>query len=183
MLDILLVSATHLEHNDSEIEGVPIYQIGVGKIRSAINTLQLIKAKKPDIVINFGSCGNLSNLKPGDVHEIKMVYNDFYAGKLFSYQPIKLNTRNKDSNITCFSTDTFFELGEDYHHSYTFRRSRCDVAEMELYSVALVCQQENIPVYGYKWVSDDGEEGKWEENAAIGYNNFKKVFKEIFLDG
>ena len=112
-----------------------------------------------------------------------MVYNDFYAGKLFSYQPIKLNTRNKDSNITCFSTDTFFELGEDYHHSYTFRRSRCDVAEMELYSVALVCQQENIPVYGYKWVSDDGEEGKWEENAAIGYNNFKKVFKENFLDG
>ena len=54
---------------------------------------------------------------------------------------------------------------------------------MELYSVALVCQQENIPVYGYKWVSDDGEEGKWEENAAIGYNNFKKVFKENFLDG
>lgn len=182
MLDILLVSATHLEHNDCEIEGVPIYQIGVGKVNSAINTLQLIKAKKPDIVINFGSCGNLSNLKPGDVHEIKMVYNDFYAGKLFSYQPIKLNTRNKDSNITCFSTDTFFETGEDYHHSYTFRRSRCDVAEMELYSVALVCQQENIPVYGYKWVSDDGEEGKWAENAAIGYNNFKKVFIENFLN-
>ena len=182
MLDILLVSATFEEHNDCEIEGIPIYQIGVGKVNAAVNTLQLIKSRKPDIVINFGSCGNLSNLTPGEVQEVKMVYNDFYAGKLFSYQPIKLNTRKKESHIKCFSTDTFFELGEDYHHSYTFRKNNCDVIEMELYSVAQVCQQEKIPVYGYKWVSDDGQADKWVENAAIGYNNFKSFFKENFLN-
>ena len=51
MLDILLVSATFQEHNDCEIEGIPIHQIGVGKINAAVNTLQLIKSKKPDIVI------------------------------------------------------------------------------------------------------------------------------------
>ena len=53
---------------------------------------------------------------------------------------------------------------------------------MELYSVAQVSQQEKIPVYGYKWVSDDGEADKWVENAAIGFNNFKSFFIENFLN-
>jgi hypothetical protein len=165
MLDILLVSATAKEHKDSEIYGVPIHQVGIGKVEAGLNTLQLIKAKKPDIVINFGSCGNLKDYKPGDVKEVKMVYNDFYAGRLYSYPPIKLNTRLDDSYIRCFTTDTFYELGEDYHHSYKFRKD-----------------QESIPVYGYKWISDDGVENEWEQSAAIGYDNFKKIFKEQFID-
>ena len=70
MLDILLVSATAKEHKDSEIHGVPIHQVGIGKVEAGLNTLQLIKAKKPDIVINFGSCGNLKDYKPGDVKEV-----------------------------------------------------------------------------------------------------------------
>jgi adenosylhomocysteine nucleosidase len=182
MLDILLVSATAKEHKDSEIYGVPIHQVGIGKVEAGLNTLQLIKAKKPDIVINFGSCGNLKDYKPGDVKEVKMVYNDFYAGRLYSYPPIKLNTRLDDPYIRCFTTDTFYELGEDYHHSYKFRKDNCDIIEMELYSIASVCNQESIPVYGYKWISDDGVENEWEQSAAIGYDNFKKIFKEQFID-
>jgi nucleoside phosphorylase len=111
-----------------------------------------------------------------------MVYNDFYAGRLYSYPPIKLNTRLDDSYIRCFTTDTFYELGEDYHHSYKFRKDNCDIIEMELYSIASVCNQESIPVYGYKWISDDGVENEWEQSAAIGYDNFKKIFKEQFID-
>ena len=38
MPNILLVSATDIEHNEKEIYGVPIHIVGIGKYNSAINT-------------------------------------------------------------------------------------------------------------------------------------------------
>ena len=58
MKKVLLVSATDLEHGQSEIHGVPIHIIGIGKVNAAVNTTRLIKEHNPDIVINFGSCGS-----------------------------------------------------------------------------------------------------------------------------
>ena len=46
---------------------------------------------------------------------------------------------------------------------------------MEGYSIAKVCQSENVSVSLYKWISDDGESSRWLANAAAGYNNFKNV--------
>ena len=37
MLDILLVSATAKEHKDSEIHGVPIHQVGIGKVEARVD--------------------------------------------------------------------------------------------------------------------------------------------------
>ena len=31
----------------------------------------------------------------------------------------------------------------------------------------------------YKWVSDDGNVDTWEENAAIGFENFKELLLTI----
>ena len=54
----LFLSATDLEHNEIEIFGSDIHIIGVGKINAAMNTTRLIEKYQPDVVINFGSCGN-----------------------------------------------------------------------------------------------------------------------------
>jgi len=176
MSNILLVSATKLEHHDDELYGYPIHIVGIGKVEAAYNTQKLLNEYNPDIVVNFGSCGNLSDWKAGEVMEVGMVYNDFYAGRIHSYPPIKLS----DSQVKCFTTDTFYEVGEPYHHSYHARAKGCDIVEMELYSIAKVCESEKKSLYSYKWVSDDGDSTTWTENAALGYNNFKKVFYERF---
>ena len=52
---------------------------------------------------------------------------------------------------------------------------------MEIYSIAVSCLLENKSLYCYKWVSDDGDSSRWLENAALGFENFKKLFKERFL--
>ena len=57
---------------------------------------------------------------------------------------------------------------------------KCDVVDMEGYSIAKVCKDENISVSLYKWVSDNGDSSSWLANASKGYNNFKKVFNERF---
>ena len=33
----------------------------------------------------------------------------------------------------------------------------------------------------FSWVSDDGTPDTWEENAAIGFENFKEVFINRFF--
>ena len=56
MSNIILVSATPLEHGGvEEIDGIPVYQVGIGKTESAVNTTKLILEKQPELVINFGS--------------------------------------------------------------------------------------------------------------------------------
>ena len=174
MSNILLVSATKLEHHDDELFGIPIHIIGIGKVEAAINIQKLFHEYDPDIVINFGSVGSLKDYKIGEILEVGMVYNDFYAGQIHSYKPIKL----KKEGVKCFTTDTFYESKEDYHHSYNFRIDKCDIVDMKLYSIAKSCEYANKILYSYKWVSDDGTSTDWEANAAIGYENFKVVFKE-----
>ena len=174
MSNILLVSATKLEHHDDELFGIPIHIVGVGKVEAAVNTTKLINEYDPDIVVNFGSVGNLKTHKPGKVLEVGIVYNDFYAGLLHSYKPIKLS----NTGIKCLSTDTFYELGESYHHSYERRIKSVDIVDMELYSIAYSCEAAKKSLYCYKWVSDNGEESNWLENAAIGYEEFKNIFEK-----
>lgn len=174
MSNILLVSATKLEHHDDELYGYPIHIIGIGKINAAINTQKLIDKYNPDTVINFGSVGTLKDYKIGEILEVGTVYNDFFAGEIYGYEPIKLS----ESDIKCFTTDTFYEFNQDYHHSYINNINNCDIVDMEGYSIAKVCKSENISLSLYKWVSDNGSKSSWKANASIGYNNFKNLFYE-----
>jgi nucleoside phosphorylase len=48
---------------------------------------------------------------------------------------------------------------------------------MECYSLAYVCKHYGIDFKSYKWVSDDGDIENWERNAAVGFENFKKILK------
>lgn len=174
MSDILLVSATKLEHHDDELFGMPIHIVGVGKVNAAVNTLKLIQKYKPKQVINFGSCGTLKRQRVGDVFEIGEVYDDFYGCVVPEHEPIKLS----DSGVKLFTTDTFFDANAVYSNHYTEMTRKCDLVDMEGYSIAKVCKSENISLSLYKWISDDGSKTDWRDNAAVGYEKFKKVLYE-----
>ena len=174
MKNTLLVSATKLEHHDSELFGIPIHIIGVGKVNAAVNTYKLIKKYNPAKVINFGSCGNLKNYSVGEVYKIGEVYDDFYGCVVPEHEPITVNL----SPYKLFTTDTFYDNTAVYSNHYHNMINKCDLVDMEGYSIAKVCEAENISVSLYKWVSDDGSHSDWLSNAAKGYNNFKVIFEE-----
>lgn len=174
MSDILLVSATKLEHHDDELFGMPIHIVGVGKVDAAVNTLKLIQKYKPKQVINFGSCGTLKRQRVGDVFEVGEVYDDFFGCVVPEHEPIKLS----DSEVKLFTTDTFFDANAVYSNHYTAMTRLCDLVDMEGYSIAKVCESENISLSLYKWISDDGSKTDWRANAAVGYEKFKKVLYE-----
>ena len=185
MRKILLLSATHLEHGVNSIEDNPIFETGVGKISAANTTTHLIHQHKPDLVINFGSCGNLKNYKIGEVIRIGKVYNDIdtrpfsdYGFTPFSkYGPIKFDV----SDVECFSTDYFYDSTQThYSEKYMEMIKTCDVVDMELYAIAQVCDTMGVPLQSYKWISDDGSSDDWSKNAKLGFDAFKNYYINTF---
>jgi len=181
---IILVSATPLEHGGlTEINGYPIYQVGIGKINSAMNMVNLIHEHQPDLVINFGSCGNLKNNKVGEVMEVGTVYNNIDVRPFAEYgctpETAHCEIKLSESGINCFTTDQIYDnTRSDYAEKYLEMIKKCDIVDMECYSLAYVCKMFNIEFKSYKWVSDDGNIDSWEENAAVGFENFKKILNE-----
>ncbi len=184
---IILVSATPLEHGGlKDINGVPIFQTGIGKINSAMNLTEIILNEKPDLVVNFGSCGNLQKHKVGEVIKVGTVYNNIDVRPFSEYgcTPETPNCELKlsDSGIKCFTTDQIYDnTRTDYAEKYLEMVAGCDIVEMECYSLAYVCKKYGVSFESYKWVSDDGNVDTWEENAAIGFQNFREHFGQTFF--
>lgn len=59
---------------------------GIGKVNSALKTMQLINEFKPDLVINSGVAGGVGNTVPGDVLVADGIsYHDVWCGPGTSY--------------------------------------------------------------------------------------------------
>lgn len=186
MSKIILVSATEIEHGGlTELGGFPIFQIGLGKISAASNLAEIICNENPDVVINFGSCGNLKDNKVGTVLEVGVVHNNIDGRPLAPYGCTPFTDlcelQLSDSGVHLFTTDQFYdEVRTDYAEKYMEMIGECDIVDMECYALAQVCEQRDIKFHSFKWVSDDGDSTKWEANAKIGFENFKELFKLRF---
>ena len=185
MNKIILVSATPLEHGGLVyLNGVEIFQTGIGKINSAMNLTRIIEAIEPDSVINFGSCGNLKNHKVGEVIEVGTTYNNIDVRPFAEYGCTPENNeceiKLSESEVRCFTTDQIYDNSRtDYAEKYLDMINYCDIVDMECYSLAYVCKRYGVNFKSYKWVSDDGNIDTWEQNAAIGFQNFRELFKTL----
>jgi len=176
---IILVSASPKEHGGlKELHGIPIFQVGIGKINAASNLTEILWNEEPDVVINFGSCGNLKGHKVGAILQVGEVFNDLDTQGLSENKSIKLH----GNGIKCFTTDTIYDsTHERYTDSYLKSIKECNIVDMECYALAQVCKQRGIEFQSYKWVSDDGTPNTWEENAKIGFENFTKLLNEEYF--
>lgn len=184
---VVLVSATPLEHGGlKDINGVPIFQVGIGKTNSAMNMTEIILKEDPDLVVNFGSCGNLKDFKVGEVIEVGSVYNNIDVRPFAEYgctpESNECEIQISNSGISCFSTDQIYDNSRiDYAQKYLEMINTCDIVDMECYPLAYVCKKHGVEFKSYKWVSDDGDVDKWEENAAVGFNNFRYEFLQTYF--
>ena len=181
MSNILLLSATEIEHKTSYIGDHEIHITGIGKVNAAARTAALLCKYKPDLVINFGSCGAIKDYKIGEILKVGTVINDIDTKGLTKDRDIFLQGKGE---IICCTTDHFFDhtnKPENQSRIFRTRMSEIDIVDMELYGIATACSYDSTLLYSYKWVSDDGDISKWKDNAAIGFENFVETFKNTFL--
>ena len=138
-----------------------------------MNMVDLIHQHQPEVVINFGSCGNLQNHKVGEVMEVGTVYNNVDYDHLQEYgctpESPYCEIKLSESGIDCFTTDQIYDnTRTDYGKKYLEMINKCDIVDMECYSLGThVCKIFNIEFKSFKWVSDDGNVDTWEENNRI----------------
>ena len=150
--------------------------IGVGKINATYNTLRLIHAYKPKIIINYGTAGAINTKLKGIVECTKFYQRDmdvrdldFELGET-PFDKIKEIIISKNG-YSCGTGDSFVNKKIDM---------KVDVVDMEAYAIAKVCKLENIEFKCFKYISDNADENAnndWNKNLTLGSNAFSKLFE------
>jgi adenosylhomocysteine nucleosidase len=167
----LYVFALPSEAADEFVDLETIF-VGVGKVQSIYYLMKKINDYKPSIIINVGSAGS-SEYKTGEVvcctqfiqRDMDVTPLGFpkYKTPFSNIEPIlSYGIAAPDLPIgICGSGDTF-EIRQ--------RSNDYTVVDMEAYSLAWLCMQEQIPFLCLKYITD-GADGKaaedWEKSVHL----------------
>jgi len=153
--------------------------IGVGKINATYNTLRLINAHKPKIIINYGTAGAINTELKGIVECTKFYQRDmdvrgldFELGET-PFDKIKEIIISKNG-YSCGTGDSFVNQKIDM---------KADLVDMEAYAIAKVCLLENVDFRCFKYISDNADKNAnndWNKNLISGAQAFSKFISDEF---
>ena len=156
--------------------GQDVLITGVGKINATRVLVDYIIKQKPKQIINYGTAAKCSRrVEVGKIYEIKkFIQRDMNATQLGfeTYQtPFGKGAIDTGlvlpSNLVCGTGDNFWEGDSQFTAEY-------DVADMEAYALASVCEEYKIPFRCFKYISDEGNADQWIDNCKKGVKLFKE---------
>lgn len=173
MATLLMMALPDESQGLFESHGITPNYCGIGLIKAAYMTQQLILKKKPTRVLNLGTAGS-HTFKQGQLVEC----TSFVYRQPANFQGIgqKKITTSPITNLTqavCGSAD-FIENSEPL--------TKCDVMDMEAYAMAFVCTQLQIPFHSVKFISDYSDKNllqDWKKNLRQGAEKLLMIYREI----
>ncbi len=178
--------ATLLDHQEKEVHSqnefilgsveekdIVLQKCGIGKVNSAIGTVEMIRNYHPDLIISSGCAGGAdTQLNVGDVVvATQCVYHDAYCGDNVAFgqimgMPERYDTSqeliDKALSMTCKETiragltvsgDWFVDSREKMQDIiYHFPEAKA--VDMESCSVAQTCYLYNTPFVSFRIISD-----------------------------
>ena len=181
----VIITALEGELNPSHIPaGIPIVYSGVGKINATMATLKAIQEFKPQRIINFGTAGKINSELHGLLRINKVIQRDMQTEPLaprgttpFCNKPSEYFSES--GTHTCGTGDSFVTSQDDW-----LIQQKVDVVDMELFAIAAVAHQFNIPWYSYKFITDDANSDSandWHEKVNHGQELFLRILGERFM--
>lgn len=144
----LLVMALPLESQGLfEAQGIEIQYTGVGKISSTMNLTKMIMKKRPKHILNLGSAGS-RHFEIGTLLEVETTTRREPVLP-WMQKSLNLKTFSDLPRVSCASAD-YIEVGE--------AASQWQLMDMEIYSLAHVSQEFNIPLSSVKFVTDNSDQ-------------------------
>ena len=193
---LLIITALESElKRDALPQGVEIVYCGVGKLNAAITTINAINQFVPKRLLNFGTVGKVNPKLKGLLEIDKVIQRDMIAEPLiprgqtpFCSHPHEYFSESFPDSFSqsafeevrhvCGTGDSFVNASDPW-----LLDQGIDVVDMELFAIARVAHQKNIPWQSFKYITDDANEdsGKdWQERVNHGQELFLKALKEIF---
>ena len=160
------------EELDKNLVDHPVVYTGVGLSNAAMHTTSAILKHRPDRVINYGSAGSLKGIT-GLNSVTSVCQRDADCSPLrergYMLGENVLYYHSKEVGVKVGSGNNFVTNPDQWTLDH------CDLVDMELWSIAKVCEHVKIPWISRKWVSDnaDGEAGAtWEDALLAGQTAF-----------
>lgn len=177
----LIITALEEELKRSMLpDGVEIIYTGIGKINAALSSVKAISLYQPERIINFGTVGKVNPQMHGLVEIGKVIQRDMDTEPLaprgttpFCDKP---SAYHSTGTVTCGTGDSFVTSHDPWLHSQGI-----DVVDMELFAIAAVAHQYQIPWHSYKYITDDANEESakdWQEKVHHGQELFLNILQE-----
>ena len=186
-LRTLILSAIKFELPLRVASPFQVIYTGIGKINATLSTLQSIQKYKPDLIVNYGTCGGIKNGIEGLVKVNAVIQRDMNAEPIAPRGKTPLCPRphilfsssfNKNSPpLICATGDNFLRK-----HDPWLEEQNVSIVDMELYAIASVCYDLKISWEAYKFVSDSSDKNAdkdWGKNVSKGYEPFIEILKTL----
>ena len=138
---------------------------GIGKQLTAINLTQYLeKNSKPDLIINIGYAGS-TDIQIGKWVNISKAYNyewnipgeEKYVMLAGGSQNLELLDNSDIEKVECYTSESFVTESDIKEHV---------AFDMELHSISLICDLNNIPLLALKKISDNLSFGDYYNNLS-----------------
>jgi len=183
--EIVIITALDSELDKNSLpSGIDIIYSGIGKINAAIATLNAIHEFNPKYIVNFGTVGAVKPSLRGLIQIKTVLQRDMYAEPLaprgqtpFCSRPATYHSVGGE--YICGSGDSFVT-----HKDPWLEKQNVDVVDMELFAIAAIAHERQIPWYSFKYITDDANESSgsdWSEAVNHGERLFLDVLKTNFL--
>ena len=154
-----------------------VFVMGLGKVNAAMYATKLILEHTPDLVINFGTAGSISDdFTHGLVECTGFIQRDMDCSPLGF---CKHTTPYEDDGhmigtpeIVCGTGDSFLtDAGE-------LPSLGVHIVDMEAYAISKVCRHFNVPFRCFKYISDKADESAGDDWSTFEHSKAEKLFIE-----
>ena len=161
--ELLIITALESELKREALpSGVEIIYTGIGKINATITSIKAINQYSPKRILNFGTAGKIKPELHGLLEIGKVIQRDMQAEPLAPRGSTPFCVRPQEylstGQFVCGSGDSFVTAHDPWLHSLGV-----DVVDMELFAIAAVAHDYQIPWQSFKYITDDANENSGED--------------------
>ncbi len=161
---------------------IKVAYTGIGKINAATATQDAIVQYQPSLIINFGTAGGINPKLSGLVTIQRVIQRDMNAQPLAPrgitpFCPKPTEYVSQSGKHTCGTGDSFVTSRDPW-----LIEQKIDVVDMELFAIAALAHQHQIPWRSYKFISDaaDDQAGEqWHQKINHGEELFLQELKQL----
>lgn len=180
--ELLIITALESELKREALpSGVEIVYTGIGKINATITSIKAINQYSPKRILNFGTAGKIKPELHGLLEIGKVIQRDMQAEPLAPRGSTPFCVRPQEylstGQFVCGSGDSFVTAHDPWLHSLGV-----DVVDMELFAIAAVAHDCQIPWQSFKYITDDANESSgedWQDKVHHGQDLFLERLIQI----
>ncbi|MEY3724638.1 MAG: hypothetical protein RLZZ365_573 [Pseudomonadota bacterium] len=163
-------------------KNIAVAYTGIGKINAATVTQSAIIHYQPSLIINFGTAGGINPKLTELVTIGRVIQRDMNAQPLAPRGITPFCTKppeyvSQSGKYTCGTGDSFVTSTDPW-----LIEQKVDVVDMELFAIAALAHQHQIPWRSYKFISDSADDlagEQWHEKINHGEELFLEELKQL----